>query len=67
MPTVPADALTLTRLAWSAWCAPSPVALCTLTQREHPTLPHLSRFLHRLLQELTGINDGLSLTEHLSL
>ncbi|MCW2483416.1 DUF1835 domain-containing protein, partial [Candidatus Symbiopectobacterium sp. NZEC135] len=65
--TVPADALTLARLAWSAWCAPSPVALFTLTQREHATLPYLSRSLRRLLQELPGINDGLSLTERLSL
>lgn len=65
--TVPADAVTLARLAWSAWCAPSPTALYKLAQREHTALPYLSRSLRRLLQELPGINDGLSLTERLSL
>ncbi|MFT8210204.1 MAG: DUF1835 domain-containing protein [Symbiopectobacterium sp.] len=64
---VPDDAFTLARLAWSAWCSPSPEALFTLAQREHPILPYLSRALRRLLQELPGINDGLSLTERLSL
>lgn len=64
---VPADAFTLARLAWSAWCASSPTELFALAQREHPTLPYLSRSLRRLLQELPGINDGLSLTERLSL
>lgn len=65
--TVPSDALTLARLAWSAWCAPSPEALYALAQREHAALPYLSRSLRRLLQELPGLKDGLSLTERLSL
>ncbi|WP_196906921.1 hypothetical protein [Candidatus Symbiopectobacterium sp. 'North America'] len=64
---VPADAITLAHQAWSAWCAPSQAALFTFAQREHAALPYLSRSLRRLLQELPGINDVLSLTERLSL
>lgn len=65
--TVPAEAIALAHQAWSAWCAPSPTTLFTLAEREHAALPYLSGSLRRLLQELPGINDGLSLTERLAL
>lgn len=57
----------LARQAWLAYCDPSPVALAELAHGEHPSLPFLAPALLRQLQELPGIQDGLSLTERLSL
>lgn len=53
--------------AWQAYCAASPVALAELAHTPQPALPYLSPALLRQLQELPGVDDGLSLTERLTL
>ncbi|WLH82819.1 DUF1835 domain-containing protein [Pseudomonas sp. FP2338] len=60
-------AVQLARQAWSAYCDSSPVKLAQLAHGNHPALPLLAPALLRQLQELPGIEDGLSLTERLSL
>lgn len=60
-------AVQLARQAWAAYCASSPVKLAQLAHGNHPALPFLANALLRQLQELPGIEDGLSLTERLSL
>jgi hypothetical protein len=57
----------LARQAWAAYCDSSPVKLAQLAHGNHPALPFLANALLRQLQELPGIEDGLSLTERLSL
>lgn len=59
--------LHLARQAWSAYCAASPLTLANLAHSRHPALPFLAPALKRQLQELPGTQDGLSLTERLSL
>jgi hypothetical protein len=61
------EALELARHAWRAYCAPSPVGLAELARHPHAPLPLLAPALRRQLQELPGIEDGLSLTERLAL
>ncbi|MFK0310720.1 DUF1835 domain-containing protein [Pseudomonas sp. NPDC090233] len=61
------DALALAKQAWAAYTAPDPRAWATLAAQEHPSLPRLRAALARQLQELPGVNDGLSLTERLLL
>ncbi|KPY88285.1 Uncharacterized protein ALO44_04811 [Pseudomonas syringae pv. tagetis] len=61
------EMLHLARQAWAAYCNPSPVALADLAHTPQPALPFLAPALLRQLQELPGVNDGLSLTERLSL
>jgi len=61
------DALALAQQAWAAYTAPDPRAWAALAAREHPSLPLLRAALARQLQELPGVNDGLSLTERLLL
>ena len=60
-------AVQLARQAWAAYCDSSPVKLAQLVHGNHPSLPFLANALLRQLQELPGIEDGLSLTERLSL
>lgn len=60
-------ALQLARQAWLAYCDTSPVQLANLARSPQPALPLLAPALLRQLQELPGIEDGLSLTERLSL
>jgi hypothetical protein len=57
----------LARQAWAAYCAPSPEAWAQLAHRPNLPLPFLAQALLRQLQELPGIDDGLSLSERLSL
>lgn len=57
----------LARQAWAAYCAPSPEAWAQLAHRQDLCLPLLAPALLRQLQELPGLDDGLSLTERLSL
>ena len=64
---VTAEALALAQRTWAAYCAPSPMALAEIAHTEHPELPLLAAALRRQLQELPGVNDGLSLTERLAL
>jgi hypothetical protein len=55
--------LTLARLAWSAFCSPSPEALLSLLRFKSPALPFLRPALLRLLDELPDHRCGLSRTE----
>lgn len=64
---VTAEALALARRTWAAYCAASPLALADIADAEHPCLPLLAPALRRQLQELPGMQDGLSLTERLAL
>ncbi|UVK85032.1 DUF1835 domain-containing protein [Pseudomonas sichuanensis] len=61
------DALALARQAWAAYTAPDPRAWAQLASRPHAALPLLQGALARQLQELPGAEDGLSLTERLTL
>lgn len=61
------EAVQLAKQAWAAYCDSAPVKLAELAQGHHPSLPFLAPALRRQLQELPGIQDGLSLTERLSL
>lgn len=61
------EALLLARRAWLAYCDSSPVEMAKLAHDTHAALPFLAPALLRQLQELPGIQDGLSLTERLTL
>lgn len=61
------EALLLAQRTWRAWCSPSPESIAMLAQHDHSALPLLAPALRRLLQELPGNRDGLSLTERLAL
>ncbi|MGH8462942.1 MAG: DUF1835 domain-containing protein, partial [Pseudomonas sp.] len=61
------DALALAREAWRAYTASNPSDWASLAARPHPVLPLLGPALARQLQELPGIDDGLSLTQRLVL
>jgi hypothetical protein len=61
------EAVQLAKQAWAAYCASSPVQWAELAHGKHTALPFLARALLRQLQELPGSQDGLSLTERLSL
>ncbi|AHG39314.1 hypothetical protein N018_03240 [Pseudomonas syringae CC1557] len=61
------DALALGREAWTAYTAPDPSEWARLAAQQHPALPLLGPALARQLQELPGANDGLSLTQRLTL
>ncbi|MDH0645737.1 DUF1835 domain-containing protein [Pseudomonas sp. GD03858] len=61
------DALALARQAWAAYTASDPSAWAELATHRHTALPLLGAALARQLQELPGADDGLSLTERLSL
>ncbi|WP_448650509.1 DUF1835 domain-containing protein [Pseudomonas fluorescens] len=60
-------AVQLARQAWAAYCDSTPVKLAELAHGNHPCLPFLAPALLRQLQELPGTQEGLSLTERLSL
>ena len=64
---VDAPMLQLAREAWAAYCAPSPLAWAQLAHRQDLALPLLAPALLRQLQELPGVDDGLSLSERLAL
>ncbi|MHA6160715.1 DUF1835 domain-containing protein [Pseudomonas sichuanensis] len=61
------QALALARQAWAAYTAADPRAWAQLASRPHAALPLLQGALARQLQELPGAEDGLSLTERLTL
>ncbi|CRM96163.1 hypothetical protein [Pseudomonas sp. 22 E 5] len=61
------DAVHLAKQAWAAYCDSSPIALAQLAHAEHTALPLMAPALLRQLQELPGLEDGLSLTERLAL
>ncbi|MEE5082014.1 DUF1835 domain-containing protein [Pseudomonas alliivorans] len=61
------DMLNCARTVWRAYCDASPVALAGLAHEPQLPLRLLAPALLRQLQELPGSEDGLSLTERLSL
>jgi hypothetical protein len=61
------DALALARQAWAAYTATDPSDWARLAAGRHPVLPLLGPALARQLQELPGADDGLSLTQRLTL
>jgi hypothetical protein len=59
--------LALGKRAWQAVTSPTPEALADLVNTQTPALPVLGRALARHLQELPSAQNGLSLTEQLTL
>jgi hypothetical protein len=53
--------------AWAALTSDYPRRLATLARTGTDVLPHLAPALHRHLQELPSLANGLSLTQHLTL
>ena len=64
---ITAPLLQLGAQAWSAITAPSPEPLAELTRGGTPPLPMMARALARHLRELPSLENGLSLTERLTL
>lgn len=61
------DALALARQVWAAYTAADPTRWAELAAQHHPALPLLGAALARQLQELPGAEDGLGLTQRLTL
>lgn len=61
------ETIELARYAWAAYCDSSPLRLAEFARHEQAMLPLLAPALRRQLQELPGSEDGLSLTERLTL
>ncbi|MGH8448197.1 DUF1835 domain-containing protein [Pseudomonas sp.] len=61
------EAVLVAKQAWSAYCDNSPTRWAELAHSSQASLPFLAPALLRQLQELPGVQDGLSLTERLSL
>jgi hypothetical protein len=64
---VAAEGLTLAADAWAAVTSDDPRRLAELARTGTRALPHLAPALHRHLRELPSLENGLSLTEHLTL
>ena len=62
-----AEQLAFGRGAWAAFRAADPRALAALARDGTPPLPALAGALHRHLQELPSVENGLGLTHHLLL
>ena len=60
---LPGAGMTDARRAWDAVCASSPELMESEAARDHPALPFLPAALARLLEELPGMEDGLSRVE----
>lgn len=61
------DTLVAAATAWGALRRPDPRALAELATADVPQLPYLRPALLRLLEELPGVDDGLSGTERRAL
>ena len=59
--------LALGESTWNALTSPDPTTLAAIAASDTPALPILAPALHRHLQELPSIENGLSLTEELIL
>ncbi|MGD1908725.1 MAG: DUF1835 domain-containing protein [Leptolyngbyaceae cyanobacterium] len=59
--------LRLGQRVWQALTTPSPTALVNLVQTGTPAIPTMAPALRRHLQELPWLEDGLGLTERLTL
>jgi hypothetical protein len=64
---VGAEGLALAADTWAALTSDDPRQLAALARSATHALPHLTPALHRHLQELPSLGNGLSLTEHLTL
>jgi len=62
-----AEQLAFGRRAWAQFRTPDPRALVALARDGTPLLPALAGSLHRHLQELPSVENGLGLTHHLLL
>jgi len=62
-PRVTPEQLALGRLAWGAWCSPTPERLAALVASRPTSLPYLAEALRRELEELPAPGSGLSRTE----
>jgi hypothetical protein len=62
-----AEQLAFGRRVWNAFRSPDPRALAALVREGTPLLPALAGALHRHLQELPWLSDGLGLTHRLLL
>ena len=62
-----AEQLAFGRSAWAQFRAPDPRALAALARDGTPLLPALADSLHRHLQELPSVENGLGLTHRLLL
>jgi len=65
--SVSPEQLVLGKDAWEALVLDDPRPLAAMMRTGTPALPDLGRALHRFLQELPGIKDGLGVTERLIL
>lgn len=65
--TVTDESLQLASKTWEAFTQSEPRPLAAQMRTGCAALPHLGRALHRLLQELPSVIDGMSLTERLVL
>ena len=65
-PVTPAQ-LALGDQVWTALTSDDPRSLAALAQSGTPALPIMAPALHRHLRELPSVENGLGLTEHLSL
>jgi hypothetical protein len=65
-PVTPAQ-LAVGAEAWNALTAGDPRKLASIMKSRARRLPHLTRALHRHLQELPSLRNGLGLTQHLIL
>jgi hypothetical protein len=57
------DVRELARLGWETVCAPEPTAIESLLQGDTTALPFLGKALHRFLEELPDLENGLSRSE----
>jgi hypothetical protein len=64
---IDAERLSVGGAAWAALTSADPRALATIARTGTPTLTHLGPALHRHLQELPSLVNGLSLTQALLL
>ena len=64
---IDAERLSVGAAAWAALTSADPRALAALARTQTPALPHLGPAVHRHLQELPSLANGLSLTQSLIL
>ncbi len=58
-----AQQLSISRVAWQAFCTPEPSALLDLLNLDLSALPFLGQALRRFLEESPSVHNGLSRTE----
>jgi hypothetical protein len=63
VPLVSDEQFALAREAWAAFTSPTPLAMERLVRAGTPALPVVGHVLHRLLEELPWVGDGLGRTK----